>query len=183
MKKGKRIIFTDYEYYGNKEGIHIDVFYCYGLTFLLLKSHESEYIWMKHLRSKDFTSQDVEQSILSVLTEYKLYDKEVKFIRADPDPKFNPIINKLEMMGLRWYKAPVGVKTSRAERAIRTVRDTARAIVVNMKFKLPDFNLEKYPTVFAGQNKRYATATAVSFVNDDLILVASFLNKIQDCFF
>ena len=46
-----------------------------------------------------------------------------------------------------------------------------------MKFKLPDFNLEKYPTVFAGQNKRHATATSVSFVTDNLILVASFLNK------
>ena len=42
LKKGKMVIYTDYKLYGNREGIHLDVFYCYGLTFLLLKSHQHE---------------------------------------------------------------------------------------------------------------------------------------------
>ena len=46
-----------------------------------------------------------------------------------------------------------------------------------MKFKLPDFDLSHFPVVYAGDRPRYATATAVSFVEDDKILVASFLNK------
>jgi len=46
-----------------------------------------------------------------------------------------------------------------------------------MKFKLPDFDLSKYPKVYAGGRDRHATATAVSFVDENTILVASFLNK------
>jgi hypothetical protein len=46
-----------------------------------------------------------------------------------------------------------------------------------MKFKLPDFDLSPYRMVYAGERPRYATATAAAFVNDNKILVASFLNK------
>jgi len=46
-----------------------------------------------------------------------------------------------------------------------------------MKFRLPDFDLSNHTMVFAGGRKRHATATATCFVDDDTILVASFLNK------
>jgi hypothetical protein len=46
-----------------------------------------------------------------------------------------------------------------------------------MKYKLPDFDVSKFPMVYAGLRKRHATATDVSFVNEDTILVASYLNK------
>jgi hypothetical protein len=46
-----------------------------------------------------------------------------------------------------------------------------------MKYILPDFDLTPFPQVYVGQRSRYATATAVSFVNETTILVASFLDK------
>lgn len=46
-----------------------------------------------------------------------------------------------------------------------------------MKFNLPDFNLTRYRKVYAGNRSRYATATAVSFIDGDTILAASFLNR------
>lgn len=46
-----------------------------------------------------------------------------------------------------------------------------------MNFKLPDFNYQKHPKVVVGERTRWATATSSCFVNDNLILIASFLNK------
>ena len=46
-----------------------------------------------------------------------------------------------------------------------------------MKYYLPEFDLTKFPKVFAGQRDRWATATAACFVDSSRILVASFLNK------
>ena len=46
-----------------------------------------------------------------------------------------------------------------------------------MNYKLPELDLSKSPKVFVGNRSRWATATAVSFVTDNLILVASFLGK------
>ena len=46
-----------------------------------------------------------------------------------------------------------------------------------MNFKLPDFDLTKHRVVYAGDRPRYATATAASFVDNNTILVASYLNK------
>lgn len=46
-----------------------------------------------------------------------------------------------------------------------------------MKYKLPDFDLSKFEKVHVGNRNRYATATAVNFVDDNLILVATFLEK------
>lgn len=45
------------------------------------------------------------------------------------------------------------------------------------KYFLPDFDKSKFELIYAGKRKRYATATSVSFVNDNLLICASFLNK------
>jgi len=45
------------------------------------------------------------------------------------------------------------------------------------KITLPDMNWKVHPKIFVGNRERYSTATAVSFVDDNLILVASFLGK------
>lgn len=46
-----------------------------------------------------------------------------------------------------------------------------------MKYKLPDFDLSEFPVVYVGNRVRYATATAVSFIDDVTILVAVLLSK------
>jgi hypothetical protein len=46
-----------------------------------------------------------------------------------------------------------------------------------MKYKLPDFDLSGFGKVWVGNRDRWATATAVNFVDDNLILVATFLEK------
>jgi len=46
-----------------------------------------------------------------------------------------------------------------------------------MNYKLPDFDYTKLPKVFVGDRSRWATATAVSFVSDNLALIASFYGK------
>ena len=46
-----------------------------------------------------------------------------------------------------------------------------------MKIHLPESNLKGYPKISVGQRERYATATAVSFINEKLLLAASFLGK------
>jgi hypothetical protein len=46
-----------------------------------------------------------------------------------------------------------------------------------MKYKLPDFDLSEFPVIYVGNRVRYATATAVSFIDDVTILVAVFLSK------
>lgn len=45
------------------------------------------------------------------------------------------------------------------------------------KFTLPELDWTKYPKVTIGNRKRYSTATAVSYVNENLILAASFFGK------
>jgi len=47
-----------------------------------------------------------------------------------------------------------------------------------MKFKLPNIDLTGYYKVYAGRRSRYATATAVCFIDDNLIAVASYLGKV-----
>lgn len=47
-----------------------------------------------------------------------------------------------------------------------------------MKYKLPDIqNIEKFGKIFIGKKDRWATATAVDFVDNNTILVGSFLDK------
>jgi hypothetical protein len=46
-----------------------------------------------------------------------------------------------------------------------------------IKYYLPNIDLTKFYSVFIGDRKRYATCTGVSFVNEDLILVASYFGK------
>jgi hypothetical protein len=46
-----------------------------------------------------------------------------------------------------------------------------------MKYYLPDFPLDNYTKVFAGEKQRYATATDVKFIDDKFLIAAQFLNK------
>jgi hypothetical protein len=45
------------------------------------------------------------------------------------------------------------------------------------KYFLPDFDKSNFDLIYTGQRKRHATATAVSFINDKLLICASFLNR------
>lgn len=45
------------------------------------------------------------------------------------------------------------------------------------KFYLPEFDTSKFGKIYAGNRSRWATATAVCFVDSNRIIVASFLNK------
>ena len=45
------------------------------------------------------------------------------------------------------------------------------------KYFLPDFDKSKFGMIYAGSRKRYATATAVMFINDEIIVCASYLNR------
>ena len=46
-----------------------------------------------------------------------------------------------------------------------------------MNYKLPEFDLSKFKKVTVGGRVRFATATAVNFITENLILVAVFLEK------
>jgi hypothetical protein len=46
-----------------------------------------------------------------------------------------------------------------------------------MRFFLPEFDLSKFFQVYGGNRKRYATASGVVFVEDNLIVLVSFLNQ------
>ena len=43
--------------------------------------------------------------------------------------------------------------------------------------QLPSMNWKSHPKIFAGNRERYSTATAVSFIDENLILAASFFGK------
>jgi hypothetical protein len=45
------------------------------------------------------------------------------------------------------------------------------------KYFLPDFDKSKFQMIYAGTRKRYATATAVMFINDEIFICASYLNR------
>ena len=45
------------------------------------------------------------------------------------------------------------------------------------KYFLPDFDKSNLDLIYAGKRKRHATATAVSFINEKLLICASFLNR------
>ena len=59
-------------------------------------------------------------------------------MRSDADSKFTKIKSFIEMLGIRWFISPPDVKTGRAERAIRSIRDLARTIVCNKEYKIPE---------------------------------------------
>lgn len=46
-----------------------------------------------------------------------------------------------------------------------------------LNYKLPYFDLTQFPKVFAGERDRWATATACCFVDDNIVLIAEFLDK------
>jgi len=41
-------------------------------------------------------------------------------------------------MGLRYYMAPVGVKTSRAERSVRTEKEMIRTLIHSLEYEMPN---------------------------------------------
>ena len=58
-------------------------------------------------------------------------------IRSDPDPKFIPLRGWLNLIGLRYYGAPANIKTTRAERGIRAIKELVRIILESLLYIMP----------------------------------------------
>ena len=72
-----------------------------------------------------------------MLGDYRFTNRDIHFIRCDADPKFVGHESWLQMLGIRFYVAPAGVKTSRAERAVRTAKETIRTINNSLVYRPP----------------------------------------------
>jgi hypothetical protein len=84
-----------------------------------------------------YTGFEVREALYDIFTDFINYDKDLKWIRSDGDSKFTSIRRYIEMIGVRWIVSPPDIKTVRAERQIRSLRDLARTLVTAMEYKLP----------------------------------------------
>ena len=137
----KKLITNNYRKFltNTPEGLDIDVAYVNKDTYLIAKSNQYKYLFVEKLPSGErFTAAEVREGLYNVFTEFILYDKDLKWMRSDADRKFTKIKSFIEMLGIRWLISPPDVKTGRAERAIRSMRDLARTIVCNMEYKIPE---------------------------------------------
>lgn len=117
-----RLIYEKYASYGDMEGLHFDVFYInQEWAFLLVKSHKHKMTWVFNVGTS-FTSESIKDSLDAVLGDYRQSGHEIGFVRSDADPKFQPLRPWVQRLGIRYYMAPKGIKTSRGERGIRTER-------------------------------------------------------------
>jgi hypothetical protein len=131
------LIYIDYFSYGNKEGIHIDVFFIEKyFVFLLARSHRTKMRWMKKL-PQNFKGIDIKVKLLEIMGDYKYANKELNFIRSDNAPTFVTLKSWMQLFGVRWYMAPPGMHTSKIERDGRTVKDLSRVIIQTLEYKLP----------------------------------------------
>ena len=133
-----RLIFVQYINYGNMEGIHFDVFYINNQwAFWLAKSHKYKMQWVVNV-GIDFTTEIIRENCLEfVFGDYRRTGKEIGFTRSDTDPKFQPLRPWIQKKGMVYYMAPVGVKTSRGERGIRTEKEVIRTLYHAMHYKMP----------------------------------------------
>ena len=85
-------------------------------------------IWTKRLPI-DYTARMVQDTLEDIFGEYRYTTHDLSFIRSDPDPKFIPLRGWLNLIGLRYYVAPANIKTARAERSIRSLKDIVRILL------------------------------------------------------
>ncbi len=131
------LIYLDYFAYGDKEGIHIDVFFIdEDVVFLLARSHRYKHRWMK-LLYVGFEAEDVKECLLEILGDYKYANKEIQFIRSDKATTFVKLKPWAEKEGIRWYIAPPGMHTSKIERDGRTIKDLMRVIIQQLEYRMP----------------------------------------------
>ena len=133
-----RLIFVEYYLYGNMEGVHIDVFYINDkYAFLLGISHKFKMRWTFDV-GKDFKALDIQEALELIFGDYRTTGNAIGFIRGDADPKFQPLRGWLQIIGLRLYMAPAGIKTSKAERGIRTEKEMIRTLVNELQYIMPE---------------------------------------------
>ena len=85
----------------------------------------------------NYTLKIIQDCIKLVLGDYRYTNTDINFIRCDADPKFVGHEKWLQMLGIRFYVAPTGVKTSRAERTVRTTKETVRTICNSLLYRPP----------------------------------------------
>ena len=132
-----KLVYAQYAQYGNMEGLHFDIFHInQEWAFLLVKSHKSKMSWVFHV-SVNYTTEIVKEHIETVFGEYRYTGNDIGFLRSDDDPKFHALRAWAQRKGLRYYMGPKKIKTSRAERGIRSEKDMIRTILHNVKYTVP----------------------------------------------
>ena len=132
-----KLVFKDYHLYGNREGLHIDVMFINGeWAFLVVKSHQFDMLWIGEV-GVDYNSEVIKEALEVVFGDYIYSDRRCSFIRCDADTRFEPLDNWLLVQGIRLYMSPRGVKATKAELAIRRLKEKARTILFSMEYVCP----------------------------------------------
>jgi hypothetical protein len=135
--KQGRLINVQYSDYGNMEGLHFDCFQINNQWgFLLVKSHKTNMTWVFHV-SIGYTTDIIKDCLETVIGDYRYTGNELGFLRSDADTKFFALRGWAQRLGLRYYMAPKKVKTSRAERGVRTEKDMTRTLLHHVKYPVP----------------------------------------------
>ena len=135
----KRLITENYKRMKESgEGIDIDVLFVCEYTFLLVKSSSTKFNWAIPLKSgRMYNTMEIKEAIWSVITEYIFYDRPLKWLRTDADSRIHGVRKTAEMVGIKWIQAPAALKTVRAERAIRSLKDMARSLACSLLYTMP----------------------------------------------
>lgn len=132
-----RVVYVQYINYDDTDGTHFDCLPTsqeWGL--LLVKSHTSRVQWVYSV-GYDFDASVAKDSLEQAFGLYKYAGREVGLVRPDADPRLQPLGGRTQRVGLRYYMAPVGVKTPGAERPTRAERDTVGTLTHSLEYETP----------------------------------------------
>ena len=102
-----KVMYIERIRYGDKEGIHFDVFYInMDYAFLIAKSHKYKMFWTINV-GINFTSTIIQEGLEDIFGDYRYSGKEIHFLRSDADIKFAPLKGWLNLIGLRFFISPV----------------------------------------------------------------------------
>ena len=132
-----RLIFTVTFRYGDREGLHIDVFSEGKHYWLLAQSHKFQYHWIFEV-GQGYTREIIKDALELIFADYRYTGNDISFIRSDADIKFVPLKGWLTLIGLRYLVSPKGIHGSKIERGVRTERDTARTVHQSVPYKVPN---------------------------------------------
>jgi len=139
-KKGetKRLIYKEFKEKYEKEGIHIDAFFVNRkFAFLVARSSEHKMLWVYDI-GLDFDHVTVKRCLASILGDYKYASVGISFLRSDSDRRFQPLMEWIQSMGIRWYMNPPDMHATKIEIMIRYIKNICRTILFSVEFDLPD---------------------------------------------
>ena len=135
--KGK-LIYVEYQWYNDREGIHIDVFFVGDKwAFFIARSTKHKMLWVFDV-GKKYKAANIRACIESILGDYKYTGIAISFVRSDGDTRFQPMMEWLQQLGIRYYMSPPGLHATKIESIIRVVKNLCRTLIRTLEFLMPD---------------------------------------------